>query len=534
MIEQIASTTFQELMPTSDRVEIGDIDSVDFKPHLKLNRWNGECFIKVGLPITEKSLPIIDGNKITWEGRDKHILMYPLAPDKQMELGGYEYEIVFDKKPKSNKIIIDLQGQGLKFDYQPSLTQEEIEEGHIRPENVVGGYAVSHATKGGMVSSRGKNYKAGEAFFIYRPRIIDARGDWAWEEQFINPITGKQIITIPQEFLKYAHYPIRHVAGDTFGYTDVGGTGTPFGGGAFLGMPGTPSAGTAQSISLYCVDTGDNFKGVLILGADKTILANGVGNPAGIAFSADWVISSFGIDPTLTNAEHFVGAVSDNLINIYYNSGTGNQRWFDATNSYATPTDPTDGSQSSTRYSIYCIYTPAGGVDHTKSLSDIVAIADTIVKAVGGFKSDSVPVADTLSKAVGLYKAETLTISDVISKAVGLFKVETLTIVDTFTRAVDFIRTYSDTVTIADVLSKAVGLIKSEKVTITDSIAKAIGIFKAETLSITDSGIVRSCTALFRHPISRMDTARLMVSRMAIRRLDAARMFLIKCITRRF
>ena len=358
-VTHISDTTFEKTLPFGDKVEIGDKTSKDFKPHLKLNRFGGECFINVGLPVTEKSLPIIDGDKITWEGKDRHVIMYPLAPDEQMTLGGYEYEVVLEKKPRSNQIIINLQSQGLIFDYQPPLTQKEIDEGHIRPDNIVGGYAVCHATKGGMVTPQdvAKGITTGQGFFIYRPGIVNAIGQWMWSEQFIDPITGKQIITIPMEMIEGGHYPLRHVAGDTFGYTTIGGTGTPFSGSVFVGMPGTPSAGTAQSISLYANNSGDNFKGVLILGADKTILANGVGNPAGIAAGVAWVVSSFGTDPTLTNAEHFAGAISDNEITVYYNSGTGSQRWADASNSYTTPTDPTDGGQTSTRYSIYCTYT---------------------------------------------------------------------------------------------------------------------------------------------------------------------------------
>ena len=42
MIEQIATTTYEIEMPSGDKVEVGNKDSAEFEPHLKLNRWGDE------------------------------------------------------------------------------------------------------------------------------------------------------------------------------------------------------------------------------------------------------------------------------------------------------------------------------------------------------------------------------------------------------------------------------------------------------------------------------------------------------------
>lgn len=39
---KIDDTTYEITLPFGDKVEIGDKDAPDFKPHLKLNRWDGD------------------------------------------------------------------------------------------------------------------------------------------------------------------------------------------------------------------------------------------------------------------------------------------------------------------------------------------------------------------------------------------------------------------------------------------------------------------------------------------------------------
>jgi len=362
MITQISKSTFKTKLPCGEKVEIGNIDSADFKPHLKLNRWDGECFIKLGLPVIEKSLPIIDGDKIIWEGTDRHIEMYPFA-SKQFSLGAYEYEVVLDKKPLSNKIILDFNTQGLRLCYQPPLTQEELEEGCFRPDNVVGSYAVCHATKGGLVNSRGKNYKAGEAFLIPRPKIFDARGDWAWEDQFIDPITGKQIITIPQEFLEYAHYPIRHAAGDTFGFTDKGATGIGVANYRYAGQYTCPEAGTGDDIRIYYYNSGgDSANADAYLYTGNSKVANGATGELAVAAAFDnWKTFAFGTPPTLANqAYNLTGWYGDADLRMYYNSDAAYTRAY-AADTYDGNWPDAGGYSTATgrKLSAYCIYTPA-------------------------------------------------------------------------------------------------------------------------------------------------------------------------------
>ena len=374
-IQKVNDTTFEAVLPCGEKVEIGDRKSVDFKPYLKLNRWDGECFIKVGLSVTEKSLPIIEGDKIIWEGRNRHILMYPFLPSEQFELGAYEYEVVLNKKPKTNKFALNIQNQGLKFFYQPALTPPEIEGGCFRPDNIVGSYAVYHATKGGMVDSRGKDYKTGIAFHIPRPKIFDARGDWVWGELYYDEIKGLLITTIPQEFLEYAHYPISHAAGDTFGYTTKGGS--------YYYMMikdciraivDAPSAGTGTSISYYLwYYTGSEpyVKFALYKDSDDSFIKGTDQWKVTVGWN-DWKTLNFTTSPTLEAINYKICAWGEDNVYGYYDVVTDAGRYQGL--SYNGWPSTADFLTDNTKHSIYCTYTPAPVVAPTVTTQDATGI----------------------------------------------------------------------------------------------------------------------------------------------------------------
>ncbi len=443
MIEQINNTTFEKILPCGEKVLIGNKLLPDFKPHLRMHRFRDEnIYIDLSLSgVTEKTVPLIDGDKITWEGRDRHILMYPLAPDSQMELGGYEYEIILEKKPKTNQIIIDLQSQGLKFYYQPPLTQEEIEEGCIRPDNVVGGYAVYHATKGGMVTLQdaAKGITTGQGFFIYRPRIVDARGNWVWTQQFIDPILGKQIITIPQEFIDTATYPIRHIAGDTIGYTTIGGTSAVASANYVYGSGDakTPSAGEGVSAHIYArtKNGGGNVQLALYDTSSPTEYLANSGSPSiNVNDTARWWSENYSSPPTLAAVPYYV--VFNRAIwqepYFYYNDvGTNDRLWkakafgsWDATVVWST-------SAQVREYSIYITYTPEGGgatiegsasgsgIGLATSTGKLDVLASALGNGIGLAESSSYleVLAQASGQGIGLATAQA--ILDVLAKADG-------------------------------------------------------------------------------------------------------------------
>jgi len=136
----------------------------------------------------------------------------------------FEIDIILNEKPSTNIFTYKIQTEGLDFWYQPPLTEEEIAAGHTRPEIVVGSYAVYHKTgkHNYYINGREKNYKTGKFCHIYRPQAFDSNGNAVWCDLNIDVETGTMTITVPQDFLDSAIYPVR--VDPTIGNTDIGGS----------------------------------------------------------------------------------------------------------------------------------------------------------------------------------------------------------------------------------------------------------------------------------------------------------------------
>ena len=241
---------------TSKHFEKGDIKvtvggemlgatDTTFIPEVKLTKWD-ETSIRLWSEEKGDKKAIQKDNKISWNNKDKskEYNFYEVSKEELgNEDGGFEYEIILNEKPKSNVTELKIETENLVFYYQAPLNEEEQDElvvsctetqcfnkdGKViveRPENIIGSYAVYHKddVKGDYSRVGGKNYKAGKAFHIYRPQMIDANGNKTWGKLNINIAVGIVSVTIPQEFLDNATYPVRHATGYTFGYETAGST----------------------------------------------------------------------------------------------------------------------------------------------------------------------------------------------------------------------------------------------------------------------------------------------------------------------
>lgn len=401
MLEQINDTTWKEVVRTDpkDRLEviIGDDKQPDFKPQIKIQRWDNEVNYSIRLKETEIGLVNInlDNEKIIWEKGNITSKFYNIPTTKVLPDGGYEFQVELAQKPTTNIIEFSLMGKGIKFCYQAPFTekfkdgwserfQKEIvvTETEIRdldgiligerPENVVGSYAV-YCTEPKNNWSNGKIYRVGKVGHIYRPKIIDSEGNWTWGTLKIeNDILS---VEIPQKFLDNATYPIKHAAGATFGNTNNGVTRWQGPVDFMWGYPAAPADGdgTADSITVYTQGNEDwqetgFIKGVLVLKSNLNIVTNGVGDPEAILLGGGpaWETSEFSTAPSITNGT--------NYIVMAIGTGTGDivviERWFDDwevpnagyedyANDYVTPTNPTDAEFTDETYSIYCTYTPS-------------------------------------------------------------------------------------------------------------------------------------------------------------------------------
>jgi len=211
------SKTIKNIRADRIEIEIGDSKQLDFKPQFKIKRWDNEVNFSMRAQEEAGATMVEEDGKVKYKGKDIEVHQYEKT--EAGEDGGFEFEWVLNKKPKSNVLRTTIQHKGLDFFYQPALTAEEIEQGASRDENVVGSYAVYHSTKRDNIVG-GMEYQTGKAFHIYRPHAIDADGVKVWCELDIKD--GELTVTVPEDFLNKASYPV--VVDPTFGYTSVGGT----------------------------------------------------------------------------------------------------------------------------------------------------------------------------------------------------------------------------------------------------------------------------------------------------------------------
>jgi hypothetical protein len=348
---------------------VGDTKDLSvFQPQIKIMRWDNEVNLSVRLKDNETGLSDIsfDKDKILWSKGNITSRFYDIAPNTEHPEGAYEFEIIIKEKPLTNKIEFTLNTKGLDFFYQPELTQEEIKQGFSRPENVVGSYAV-YVSDQKINYVGGKEYKVGKVGHIYRPKIEDEKGNWVWGELLIKDDILS--VTIPQDFLDKAVYPVRHAAGLTFGYETLGANYGYAGANIIEGSKFTAPAnvGTVQKLTIggYNSTGGSiNAKGIIVLDSSLVIVANGVGGAGSFpAYTTAWRDSTFSSNPTLSASTAYdlsaTTAVSGHY--LVYDNGDENQGLYDSTNSYTTPTNPTDATRNVRKYSIYATYTAGAG-----------------------------------------------------------------------------------------------------------------------------------------------------------------------------
>ncbi len=417
-ITPINDTTYEAILTGGDKVEIGDIESPVFKPHLKLKRWGEECWLKVGIAgeIEEELEVEVEPNKLKYKYKvtqngfeiELDSELYPLesrtviAKDKegndasftQNEPGGFEFEIILKKKPKTNKIVLDFEMQGLVSYYQPPLTQEFksgyseefqrdilVSETQVtnaltgdvlveRPINVVGSYAVYHATRTNMHRTKkdAEKYKCGKAFHIYRPKVIDALGKTAWASLNISESTFT--ITIDQTWLDTAIYPVTidpefgyHPAAPATSYQLLNCI-------AMAGAAFTHTATTGDTITSFSIYgrvlAGENGYDLAAYSVVATLpsarLAAGITILLPIGPAA-WTDSE-AVSQEMSNGVVYCVAFGNSGVqsNAYYDTGAGNNRSVDLLSPpLALPLTWTHDNWGTTRWGIYCTY-EVGGV----------------------------------------------------------------------------------------------------------------------------------------------------------------------------
>jgi len=388
--ETINSSTFrykQKIDDVNDDIiaEIGDIAKEDFRPHLKLEKWDGECFLNIKTKENLGKILVIEDEKVKWIDNKKEYHFYPREPEAvgfekwyepfvKNRAGGFEIEIILNEKPETNVLEFDIETKGLKFLYQDILTPDErdlmeIEGEIIRPDFIEGSYAIYREEDKKVYSNKedAKKYKTGKFGHIYRPKATDAEGNWVWEELNIDKKKGKLTITIPQEFLDNAVYPIKS-QGTNFGYETCGSSSQNCGSFTFAGSFFTCSGtGNADSITA-CLNGGSadiKYQYAIYKKSDSSKV--GVTNEGTLtgSVSDEKKVLTFASPPALTGQDYVLVAWNDytgsiGQLYIRYDTESDKGR-SDGDYTYNNWPDTASFDITNSKCSIYATYTAGGG-----------------------------------------------------------------------------------------------------------------------------------------------------------------------------
>lgn len=363
---QIANNTFSRDVKDNPKdrisVEIGDSKQPDFKPQAKIMRWDNEVNFSLRAEEHPDATVETQGKTIKYITPDYEVHQYELDTGEIGEDGGLEFEWVLPSKPASNVLAATIQTKGLDFFYQPPLTQQEIDEGAVRPENVVGSYAVYHATKGGMNRSDGMEYKVGKAFHIYRPKVTDANNNSVYADLNIDEQNGTLTVTVPQDFLDNAVYPV--IVDPTFGYTSIGASENyaDFDTSASSSYTSDSTETSIASMTAYVGRKNDVIKMGIYTDASTATLKGNTGDVA-CTVALGWVTGSMAATLSTSTLYQLALNTGDSADGIawYFDSG-GAQYSYTTIFNYPDFPDPGTWNNfhaASNRISIYATYTAA-------------------------------------------------------------------------------------------------------------------------------------------------------------------------------
>lgn len=371
------------------------------KPSVKLTKWDGQTSMTVrydDVKAIGKRALLTD--RIEWKDTKQEVHAYPIQATSTMEDGGFEIEIILNEKPTTNIFNFPITGtENLDFLYQAPLWREaglseptqnctdtKCDESE-RPENVVGSYAVYFKDHQNHIEGQ-TNYATGKAYHIFRPQVIDAKGNKIWADlSYSNSVLT---VNVPQGFLDTASYPV--TVDPTFGYTTCGASSGGWAADQTVGSqegPVTSVAGSVTNINLcsngdgtgatsikgyitttaYAILAGSITSGQLITGpsATPTLLTITYSGPALTTATTyyPWII---GNGPWSTRQD--TGGVS---VSAFKTTGT----------TYASPSNPTAPTVQNVHRSIYATYVaasvPSGGNSMSMGSTTMTLSTSTLI-----------------------------------------------------------------------------------------------------------------------------------------------------------
>lgn len=340
----------------------GKDDDTTFYPEAHSSKWDGECWLKIShkdkQKIKAKQKASLNTSAKTSQPKIE-IQIDGTGRTHRFREGSLEWDIEYasvDDLPIDDKEVFTLEFpyDQLTWHHQPELTQDEINEGCVRPDNVINSYV-------GYFDKANNEYETGKFCHIYRSKLIAADAAEIWVNQEI--INNDLIISIPRKWCTDHEFPI--VLDPTFGYTSVGGSNSSLNTNA-TGLFSPSSNGSVTSVSVATLATG--YKVTAGIYSDSGAYPNSR-------------LSDSGESDTASNA--FVECVLDSPVDVVSGTNywlcdrrtTGSSIKYDtltgkfakySTTTYSAGVLPNpwpagQTSASNTVYSMYATYTESGG-----------------------------------------------------------------------------------------------------------------------------------------------------------------------------
>lgn len=354
-------------LPKQDKasVEIGRRNDHGGKvwPRARSEKWNGEAWMEISArdaePRPGRPERLTAGDSVLEIDCQRKKGRKTVGETHRIKTGSLKWETVYESLADlpDNYAVFDISNPpGLTFHYQAVLTAEEIAEGCVRPDSVIGSYAVYWPQSGRIIRADGTervNYETGKYCHIYRPEWVAANGERIWGKQ---TIVGSELrIAVPLPWIQSlgsAAFPL--VLDPTFGYGSEGATNRSSNHCVCL----IASAFTRTAIS------GDRVTGmsayVDLVGAISRDIQMAVYSlPSGAGTSpGNWLIDP--VNVTVTNADglswkHATGLEWDLTAGTVYGPALGS---LSSTGLHNYRSDSGDANQSSLQYPDYTLSSP--------------------------------------------------------------------------------------------------------------------------------------------------------------------------------
>ena len=372
-MQQINSTTFlsSDLGDVKPVVTIGGKSNDKFIPNVNNSFHNEEFYFNLNCIddiIADEPATKTDGVISQTINNEKHEYYID-------DSGRLKWDKIFSSCPDSMRVRFKVRkSSGVHFYYQGELTPEEVADGYIRPDDIVGSYAV-------YCDKANNKYKTGKLCHIPRPFVIDATGNREWcamTYEEISDTEGMLRIDMPEEFMKSAAYPVR--LDPTIGYTTAGSGYFQLSDRILFSKTTSVSAGTAVPgimhvyslyatteylrFGLYNTNSGEIY-GASKLSSDEEEISTTLGD------TFAWFSGNITISGGISASTDYILAVhGDNCyIGCDDSEGAGGTSWFDfLTYTSGNNNLPTTGPNGTFRYylfSLYLEYTESGGTGNS-------------------------------------------------------------------------------------------------------------------------------------------------------------------------